>query len=119
MYVSPPCLLRAFQRFSPRIPCYKTLFSYISHDRLNLINITLPEECPSKRRLSRKAEQLGRYSEGSHRRFFPPRATQFPLRKTVQRGCTSEANKFAELDWIYSNPRSVSRYELSLEKTRC
>src|SRR5437588_826430 len=90
------------------------------HKELDSINVILPDGCPNKRRLPRNAEQLGRYSEGSQRRFLPPRIIQFP---PVQRGCSLGVDELVELTWIavvvYSNPRSVSRYELSLEKTRC
>jgi hypothetical protein len=74
------------------------IFFYVSCKRLDLINVILPDGCPSKRILPRTAEQEGRYSKGSQRRFFSPWLIQFPLRKRSQIGCDLGPNEFVELD---------------------
>jgi hypothetical protein len=84
-----------------------------------LVNVILPDRCPNKRRLFGNTEQLGRYSNGSQRRLVWLCAIQLPLRKTVQRGRGLGANELPGSDWIYINPRSVPRYEPSLEKIGC
>ena len=84
-----------------------------------MVNVILPDRCPNKRRLFGNTEQLGRYSNGSQRRLVWLCAIQLPLRKTVQRGRSLGANELPESDWIYINPRSVPRYEPSLQKISC
>src|SRR5579859_3862833 len=77
----------AFRELSSFFLAYTSML-YTSYKRLGSINVTLPEGCPNKKRLPRDAEQLDRYSKDSQRRLAPPWVIQFPLRNTVERGCS-------------------------------